>query len=859
MEHRARSLSMRHRRTLAAVAAAGVAVGATLTAGGPSAAVVPPPSSTLARSLLVIVPPPTTEPPPITAEPVPTRLVPTTTSPPTPSTSPPTDPAPPRTTAAAEPVSSAPTAPDQAPADQAPPVQPPAPAPPAPAPACAPDAIDDYYTVATGVLLDVPYDAGLGHNDSIVCAGSYTIDILLNAANGSVSQTPNQYGAFQYIANPGFTGADTFGYELNLNQSPADQAVAHITVTDSCSVIAYYDTYSTPYETPLVEPAPGFLVNDVVECQPFTTHLAAPPTDGTATVATDGSFDYTPDAGFWGSDKFTYEIRDANDAVMATSAVRIAVAKPPCVAADDEYSTLVDTPLNVAAAGVLDNDFVCPDLTTIEVDQQPANGTVALQPDGSFLYTPNAGFLGKDSFTYRHLKDDPVLITTEVLAAATVTLDVTATPPETTEPPPETTEPPPETTEPPPETTEPETPPATTEPAATTAPPGTSPGTVTEPPPPTQQPPAFRVATFNASLSRGAEGELVEDLSAPDDVQAQAVAAILQHTRPDIVLLNEFDHVEGGAAVDLFRTNYLLAAQNGGEPIDYPYYYLAPSNTGVPSGFDLDNDGTVGGPNDAFGFGEFPGQFGMVILSRHPIVTDQVRTFQQLLWASMPGARLPDDPATPEPADWYSADELAVLPLSSKSHWDVPVDVDGRIVHVLASHPTPPVFDGPEDRNGLRNADEIAFWADYVAGADTAWIVDDSGAAGGLAAGAEFVVVGDLNSDPLDGDSVPGAAAQLLALDGVQDPLPSSQGAVSAALAQGGANAAHAGDPAFDTADFADEAPGNLRADYVVPSAGFVVVDAAVLWPYSGAVLPFLDVSQVEAASDHRLVWVDLG
>ena len=237
----------------------------------------------------------------------------------------------------------------------------------------------------------------------------------------------------------------------------------------------------------------------------------------------------------------------------------------------------------------------------------------------------------------------------------------------------------------------------------------------------------MRIATFNASLNRAAEGELVDDLSTPDDQQAANVAAILQHTRPDVVLLNEFDYVEGGAAVDLFRTNYLLLSHNGAQPIDYPYFFIAPSNTGVPSGFDLDNDGTVGGANDALGFGDFPGQYGMVVLSRFPIVEDQVRTFQNLLWASVPGARLPDDPATPEPADWYSPDELAVLPLSSKSHWDVPIDVDGRIVHVLAAHPTPPVFDGPEDRNGMRNADEIGFWADYVAGVDTSWIVDDAG------------------------------------------------------------------------------------------------------------------------------------
>ena len=368
----------------------------------------------------------------------------------------------------------------------------------------------------------------------------------------------------------------------------------------------------------------------------------------------------------------------------------------------------------------------------------------------------------------------------------------------------------------------------------------------------------FRIATFNASLNRAAEGELVEDLSTPDDQQAANVAAILQQTRPDIVLLNEFDYDDGGAAVDLFRTNYLLLSQNGAQPIDYPYFFIAPSNTGVPSGFDLDNDGTVGGANDALGFGDFPGQYGMVVLSRFPIVEDQVRTFQNLLWASVPGARLPDDPATAEPADWYSPDELAVLPLSSKSHWDVPIDVDGRIVHVLAAHPTPPVFDGPEDRNGMRNADEIGFWADYVAGVDTSWIVDDAGGSGGLAADAEFVIVGDLNSDPLDGDSLAGATDQVLALDRVQDPQPTSEGAALASLTQRLINQTHAGDPALDTADFTDDEPGNLRVDYVLPSDGFAVVDAAVFWPPTDDDLARLVTTEPLASSDHRLVWVDL-
>jgi hypothetical protein len=371
---------------------------------------------------------------------------------------------------------------------------------------------------------------------------------------------------------------------------------------------------------------------------------------------------------------------------------------------------------------------------------------------------------------------------------------------------------------------------------------------------------SVRFATFNASLNRAREGELVEDLSTPDDPQAQAVAEIVQRTRPDVLLLNEFDFVAGGDAVDLFRDNYLEVPQGGAAPIDYPYAFVAPSNTGVPSGHDLNDDGRVGGGDDAYGFGLFPGQYGMVVLSRYPIEADDVRTFQRFRWADMPGALLPDDPGTPEPADWYSPAELRDVRLSSKSHWDVPLRIGRRTVHFLVSHPTPPVFDGAEDRNGRRNHDEIRFWADYVRGPKhSSYVYDDAGRRGGLAPGARFVIAGDQNADPLDGDSVDSAIDQLLDSPRVEDPLPISAGAVEAARVQGGANDAHRGDPAYDTADFNDRpAPGNLRVDYVLPSKPLKVLGSGVFWPVAEDPLSRLTGSFPFPSSDHRLVWVDL-
>jgi hypothetical protein len=376
--------------------------------------------------------------------------------------------------------------------------------------------------------------------------------------------------------------------------------------------------------------------------------------------------------------------------------------------------------------------------------------------------------------------------------------------------------------------------------------------------------PPVRFATFNASLNRNVAGQALMDLSEPGNDQADAVAEIIQRIRPEVLLINEFDFEPDNALAEAFQDNYLDVAHNVGggatTPIDYPYVFVAPSNTGIPSGFDLNNNGVVGGPDDALGFGFFPGQFGMAVFSQHPIVYDQVRTFQHFLWKDMPGARLPDDPATPAPADWYSPDELDVFPLSSKSHWDIPIDIDGKIVHFLVSHPTPPVFDGPEDRNGTRNFDEIRFWADYISpGRKSRYIYDDAGGRGGLAPGQLFVIAGDQNSDPLDGDSIPGSIQQLLEHPLVNTKVtPSSVGAVEATALQGGINTTHRSDPRFDTADFSDVAPGNLRADYVLPRKNLRIVDGAVFWPIQASPLFPLTGAFPFPSSDHRAVWIDV-
>ncbi|WP_238241242.1 esterase-like activity of phytase family protein, partial [Methylobacterium isbiliense] len=391
-------------------------------------------------------------------------------------------------------------------------------------------------------------------------------------------------------------------------------------------------------------------------------------------------------------------------------------------------------------------------------------------------------------------------------------------------------------------------------------------------------PDTLRVATFNASLNRSSAGTLINDLSTPGNSQARTVAEIIQRNAPDIILINEFDYDNRGPngsslAADLFRRNYLTVGQNGQAPIDYPYVFIAPSNTGIASGFDLNNNGvavtTPGAPgygDDSLGFGDFPGQYGMVLFSRYPIDAAAARTFQNFLWKDMPGARLPDNAATPAPQDFYSPEELAVFRLSSKSHWDVPVNVNGETVHILAAHPTPPTFDGPEDRNGLRNADEIRFFSDYVQPGQGSYIRDDQGRSGGLAAGERFLILGDMNADPFDGDSVAQAARQILDAPLVDASVtPTSQGGPQQAALQGAANTRQVGDPRFDTADFADTAPGNLRVDYVLPSLnGLDPLSGRVFWPLAtdptfplvGTFTPSLPGGF--PSSDHRLVSLDV-
>jgi hypothetical protein len=151
----------------------------------------------------------------------------------------------------------------------------------------------------------------------------------------------------------------------------------------------------------------------------------------------------------------------------------------------------------------------------------------------------------------------------------------------------------------------------------------------------------LRIATFNIAMGLPEPGMLGEKLTHGQDSRLQQVAEILQRVRPDIIVLNEFDFDLRYDAAGLFNEQYLSRGWNGQQAIYYPYSYRNEVNTGLDSGLDLDGNGKTGDPQDAWGYGSFPGQYGMLVLSRFPIRQEAVRTFQYFPWASLPAANRP--------------------------------------------------------------------------------------------------------------------------------------------------------------------------------------------------------------------------
>ena len=340
----------------------------------------------------------------------------------------------------------------------------------------------------------------------------------------------------------------------------------------------------------------------------------------------------------------------------------------------------------------------------------------------------------------------------------------------------------------------------------------------------------LRIATFSAALSRSGPGLLLRDILREEE-QAMAAAAIVGHVAPDILLLTEFDYDHGLAALGAFAQ----AAAARGAP-DYLYLFALRPNAGMATGLDLDRNGWLGDARDAQGFGQFAGDGGMALLSRWPILTDEVQDFSALLWRDLPGAVLPRTDGAP----FHPESALAVQRLSSSGHWSVPIAAPGGRLTLLAYAATTPVFDGAEDRNGLRNRDELRLWQAHLEGQI------------GIPPNGAFVLLGKTNLVPFDGEGIRAAMAELLSDPRLQDSAPASKGGAAAA------DPRQLGDPSLDTADWDEGGPGNLRVSYVLPSADWQVADAGVFWPAPGDAAAALLGEDGLAAGPHRLVWVDL-
>ncbi len=336
----------------------------------------------------------------------------------------------------------------------------------------------------------------------------------------------------------------------------------------------------------------------------------------------------------------------------------------------------------------------------------------------------------------------------------------------------------------------------------------------------------IRIASFNTELQRDGPGLLLRDIRRGGDAQIKAVVGVIVGNAPDILALQGFDWDYDGVALAAFVETLARAG------VQYPFQYAPRPNSGLATGLDMDGDGRKGGAGDAQGYGRFSGQGGMAVLSRFPILSGQAQDLSDVLWRDVPGALLPTHAdGTPFP----SPEALAIQRLSSMGHWIVPIQLpDDSILSLLVFQAGPPVFDGPEDRNGRRNHDEVMLWQQVLNGIF------------GPAPTRRFVLAGGADLDPNDSDGRREAIRALLEDRRFQDHRPASDGATQAG------DHGHQGDNKLDTVDWPKV--GRLRVDYVLPSADLQVQGSGVFWPAPGQDGHDMALT----ASRHRLVWVDL-
>ncbi len=265
-------------------------------------------------------------------------------------------------------------------------------------------AYPDEFSVAEDNSLSIETASSVLANDGNEDSGDLTVSLIAQATSGSV--TLNGDGSFTYTPNANFFGTDSFTYQATngVDVSNVARVVINVTPVDDVPT-PNVDSYTTAEDTPLnVDASLGVLENDNdVDGDTLTATLASQAANGTVLLSFDGSFTYTPFADFSGSDSFSYTVSDGTSVSdpVSVSLTVIDVNDAP-IAIADTYNATEDTVLTIdAVLGVLANDTdVDSTSLTSNISSFPANGTVVLNADGSFTYTPNANFSGTDSFTY---------------------------------------------------------------------------------------------------------------------------------------------------------------------------------------------------------------------------------------------------------------------------------------------------------------------------------------------------------------------------------------------------------------------------------------------------------------------------
>lgn len=262
----------------------------------------------------------------------------------------------------------------------------------------APLAHPDQYITPTGEPLSVAAPGVLANDENPLTASLMAV-LVTNPAHGSVNLKAN--GSFTYTPQASFIGIDSFTYRASNGQN-SNVATVTIAVVQRPPV-AVDDSYTVPVGETLTVAAPGVLGNDQNPGgATWTATLVDAPLQGTLALANNGSFTYTPTVDLPALDSFTYRADNGLASNIATVIIAVFEPNGPPLATDDSYNVQAGRNLVVAAPGVLANDVnPSPDALSAVLANGPAHGTLTLAADGSFTYSPQAGFVGTDQFTYR--------------------------------------------------------------------------------------------------------------------------------------------------------------------------------------------------------------------------------------------------------------------------------------------------------------------------------------------------------------------------------------------------------------------------------------------------------------------------